>query len=663
MISPTITRTTTTTTTNEIESIPCIDFSILKNNANDNKNGKEIISKEIKKACIEYGFFYILNHSIEQSLIDRLMELSKKFFSLPLDVKMKYKINIGESESNLGYFSLGQHGTDYKEGTFLNLETNINNIKNNNDNNTSELYPTKEEEELYDIVGFKDTCETLMKRLNQFSIELMGLIAISLNLPEDYFNGLYLNHPHFNLGLLKYMSFDDGVDSDDKTTKFGNEPHCDWGLFTLVYQDDVGGLQALSKSTGNWINVIPISGSFIFNIGDMLEIITKGYYISMFHQVIYNTSGRDRYSFPFFFNTQLDKPIIPINNLETTTTITKIGNYISPPATTTNEIESIPSIDFSILKNNGKDNKNGKEIISKEIKKSCKEYGFFYILNHGIEQSLIDRLMELSKKFFSLPLEVKMKTKINIGESESNLGYFSIDRRYTDYKEGTFLDLETNINNASNGISQLYPTKEEEELYDIVGFKDTCETFMKCLKQFSIELMGLIAISLDLPVDYFNESYLQNPNFNLGLLKYMSFDDGSDDKIKFGIKPHCDWNDIGGLQALSKSTGNWINVKPISGSFVFNIGDMLEIITRGYYISMFHQVTYNTSGRDRYSFPFFFNSQFDKPIIPINNLETTTTTPTPTSKIGNYVKDPDILNFKGTYNDYHIIQMKKSFNK
>ncbi|EAL64277.1 hypothetical protein DDB_G0286203 [Dictyostelium discoideum AX4] len=340
---------------------------------------------------------------------------------------------------------------------------------------------------------------------------------------------------------------------------------------------------------------------------------------------------------------------------------------ISPP-TTTNEIESIPCIDFSILKNNANDNINGKEIISKEIKKACIEYGFFYILNHSIEQSLIDRLMELSKKFFSLPLDVKMKYKINIGESESNLGYFSIDRHYTDYKEGTFLDLETNINNASNGISELYPTKEEEELYDIVGFKDTCETFMKCLKQFSIELMGLIAISLNLPEDYFNDLYLQNPNFILGLLKYMSFDDdGSDDKTtKFGNESHCDWSlftllyqdDVGGLQALSKSTGNWINVKPISGSFIFNIGDMLEIITKGYYTSMFHQVIYNTSGRDRYSFPFFFNPQLDKQLIPINNLETTTT-----SKIGNFVKDPNILNFKGTYNDYHIIQMEKSFNK
>ncbi|KAM9985910.1 hypothetical protein ACTFIZ_002211 [Dictyostelium cf. discoideum] len=333
------------------------------------------------------------------------------------------------------------------------------------------------------------------------------------------------------------------------------------------------------------------------------------------------------------------------------------------PTTTTKEIERIPCIDFSVLKNNGNDNIDGKEIISKEIKKACKEYGFFYILNHNIEQSLIDRVIELSKKFFSLPLDAKMKMKINIGESESNLGYFSLGQHGSDYKEGTFLNLVTNT-------SQLYPTKEEEELYDIVGFKDTCETFMKCLKQFSIELMGLIALSLNLPEDYFNELYLKNPHFNLGLLRYMSFDDNDDDKTKFGNAPHCDWSlftlvyqdDVGGLQALSKSTRNWINVKPINGSFVFNIGDMLEIITKGYYISMYHQVIYNTSGKDRYSFPFFFNPQPDKPIIQINNLETTAATTT-TTKIENFVKDPNLLNFKGTYNDYHLFQMKKLFNK
>ncbi|KAN0012216.1 hypothetical protein ACTFIU_007514 [Dictyostelium citrinum] len=333
--------------------------------------------------------------------------------------------------------------------------------------------------------------------------------------------------------------------------------------------------------------------------------------------------------------------------------------------------ENIPCIDFSILKNN---NINCKEIISKEIKKACKEYGFFYILNHNIDQSLIDRMMQLSKKFFSLPLEIKMKMKINIGEKETNLGYFSLGQHYTtgiDYKEGTYLDLENHQNNDPSKGIQLYPTKEEEILYDIVGFKDTCEIFMKCLKQLSMELMGLIALSLNLPEHYFNQLYLNDPHFNLGLLRYMSFNNNSDDddqgnkdKIKFGNGPHCDWglftlvyqDDVGGLQVLSKSSGNWINVKPINGSFVFNIGDMLEIITKGYYISMLHQVIYNTSGRDRYSFPFFFNPQIDKPIIPIDSLEISTT-----SEL--FKKDPNLLNFKGTYNDYHIYQMNKLFNK
>ncbi|EAL64338.1 hypothetical protein DDB_G0286325 [Dictyostelium discoideum AX4] len=116
----------------------------------------------------------------------------------------------------------------------------------------------------------------------------------------------------------------------------------------------------------------------------------------------------------------------------------------------------------------------------------------------------------------------------------------------------------------------------------------------------------------------------------------MSFDDDDDDDDDKITK----FDDVGGLQAFSKSTGNWINVKPICGSFVFNIGDMLEIITKGYYTSMFHQKQQQQHQQQK------LEIMKKIQIIPINNLETT---PTTTTKIGNYEKDPNILNFKGTY--------------
>lgn len=81
--------------------------------------------------------------------------------------------------------------------------------------------------------------------------------------------------------------------------QWGVGEHTDYGLLTILLQDDKGGLQV--KSQGKWINVPPVPGTFICNIGDMLDRITGGYYRSTLHRVL-NSSGKSRYSFPLFLD-------------------------------------------------------------------------------------------------------------------------------------------------------------------------------------------------------------------------------------------------------------------------------------------------------------------------------------------------------------------------
>jgi isopenicillin N synthase-like dioxygenase len=80
-------------------------------------------------------------------------------------------------------------------------------------------------------------------------------------------------------------------------------------LLTILKQDDAGGLEV--KSKGDWIPAPPIPGSFICNIGDMLDRMTAGVYRSTPHRV-HNVARRDRLSFPFFFDPAWNARVQPI---------------------------------------------------------------------------------------------------------------------------------------------------------------------------------------------------------------------------------------------------------------------------------------------------------------------------------------------------------------
>jgi isopenicillin N synthase-like dioxygenase len=89
--------------------------------------------------------------------------------------------------------------------------------------------------------------------------------------------------------------------------------HTDYGLLTILWQDDAGGLEVRSRS--GWVAAPPIPGSFICNIGDMLDRMTRGVYRSTPHRVL-NTAGRDRLSFPFFFDPNFAARVQPIEGLD-----------------------------------------------------------------------------------------------------------------------------------------------------------------------------------------------------------------------------------------------------------------------------------------------------------------------------------------------------------
>ena len=143
-----------------------------------------------------------------------------------------------------------------------------------------------------------------MAALTQLGHRLMAGMSLSLGLPADYFQAHYTADPTLLFRVFHYP----GSDAQDPDS-WGVGEHTDYGLLTLLYQDEVGGLAI--KKDGEWLSAPPIPGSFVCNIGDMLERMTFGRYRSTPHRVR-NVSGRSRLSLPFFFDPGWDSTLQPI---------------------------------------------------------------------------------------------------------------------------------------------------------------------------------------------------------------------------------------------------------------------------------------------------------------------------------------------------------------
>jgi isopenicillin N synthase-like dioxygenase len=159
-----------------------------------------------------------------------------------------------------------------------------------------------------EISGFRETVLRYIDSLTQLGHALMSGISLGLGLNEDYVQRRFMADPFILFRIFNYPP----------ATENGNMPwgvgeHTDYGLLTILRQDDTGGLQVKSRS--GWVDPPPIPGTFVCNIGDMLDRLTHGIYRSTPHRVI-NMSKRTRLSFPFFFDPNFDAQIVPIEGLE-----------------------------------------------------------------------------------------------------------------------------------------------------------------------------------------------------------------------------------------------------------------------------------------------------------------------------------------------------------
>ena len=270
------------------------------------------VARGIGEACRAHGFFYVVGHSIDESLAQRLEASSHRFFALPQEAKARYAMPLG-GRAWRGWFPLGGELTsgrpDWKEGLYLGTELDEAHprVAAGVPLHGPNLIPGDDV-----LPGFRRTILDWMAAVTALGHRVMQGIARSLDLPADYFARRYTADPLILFRIFNYPSrpIPAGLDVRD-----GVGEHTDYGLLTLLRQDAVSGLQVHTRE--GWIEAPPVPESFVCNIGDMLDRMTGGLYRSTPHRVRLNASGRDRLSFPLFFDPDMESRIEPIRSAAT----------------------------------------------------------------------------------------------------------------------------------------------------------------------------------------------------------------------------------------------------------------------------------------------------------------------------------------------------------
>lgn len=288
----------------KLDSIPVIDFGLFAGDA----AARQEVAQKIYHACREIGFVYLKNHGISKILIDRMFQQSQKFFSLPLESKQK--LSWSSEFSNRGYVAVERERLnperpgDAKE--CFNVGKDLPFAASSNSALTQNLWIPDDEEFRRTVVDFFEVCTDTAN-------DVFRAFALALNVPDSFIVDLHQNQEH-TLRLLHYPPM---LQAPEPGQIRAGE-HSDYGSVTLLFQDDVGGLE-VQTADGYWISAPCIPDTVLVNTGDLMQCWSNDVFCSTKHRVGVPTDDRihqSRYSIAFFCQPDHDAEISCIESCQ-----------------------------------------------------------------------------------------------------------------------------------------------------------------------------------------------------------------------------------------------------------------------------------------------------------------------------------------------------------
>ncbi|PLR37245.1 2-oxobutyrate oxidase [Chimaeribacter californicus] len=282
--------------------LPLLDFAQFT----QGRASRSAFLQQLRHAARDVGFFYLSGHGVDPALLARVQQLARDFFALP-DAE-KQAVSMLHSPHFRGYnraaAELTRGEADWREQFDIGAERPA-------------LPLTAESPAWARLQGpnqwpaalpaLKPALLAWQQAMTQMALRLLRAFAEALQLPPDAFDSLYGDLPNEHIKLIRYPGRDNTGSSQ------GVGAHKDSGFLSFLLQDSQRGLQ-VEAAPGHWIDAAPVEGTFVVNIGELLELATNGFLRATVHRVETPPARHDRLSLAFFLGARLDSvvPVYPL---------------------------------------------------------------------------------------------------------------------------------------------------------------------------------------------------------------------------------------------------------------------------------------------------------------------------------------------------------------
>ncbi len=284
-----------TTQTTLPQTIPTLDLKDFTSGENS-----DAFVEDLGQALSEFGFFTLVNHGVEQRIINAAYGAAEAFFALPEETKNQYAIAALKGQRGFTHFgrehAKDSTAPDLKEFWHLGREQATANPVSYPDN----IWPRE-------VPQFRPVMATLFQQLEACADALMQACAQYLHQPKDFFT-TQISEGQTILRVIHYPPIPEDVTPKSQRAA----PHEDINLITLLCEATSPGLELLTKS-GEWLPVQTLPGQIIVDTGDMLQSLSNGLLTSTTHRVVNPNNSRERrFSMPFFVHPRPEFDLTPL---------------------------------------------------------------------------------------------------------------------------------------------------------------------------------------------------------------------------------------------------------------------------------------------------------------------------------------------------------------